>query len=346
MPVLTRVVLNSRNAKVGKSACVYRTQTSCPATCPLMGSGCYGENKAHGGQSLFDVPARNGAGDYADVLALIERMPRNGLLRLNVVGDFLAANGKPDAAYIDACNASRVRTSRRQDHCVHARLALSLARHVRLPGQRFVRDARRSRGGSRGRLAGRHRGRPRPGPGRGTSRRSLPRRAQGRHPVRHMRTLLRRQAHEADRLVHGARQRQAQGFRRSGRPARGMTPRPGTRFPERPRPGERRRLPRNRRRRPSRLRRVPPARRGPGRCPARHSVPTASRPRGAAVITRSLPEVTMPVTLYKPYVPTSPAEVAAHLRALGIRCVVPALARVHLRRISWRSAIRGGHRRR
>ena len=104
MPVLTRVVLNSRNAKVGKSACVYRTQTSCPATCPLMASGCYGENKAHGGQSLFDVPARNGAAGYADVLALIDRIPRNGLLRLNVVGDFLAVNGEPDAAYIDACN--------------------------------------------------------------------------------------------------------------------------------------------------------------------------------------------------------------------------------------------------
>ena len=95
---------NSKNAKVGKAACVYRTQASCPATCPLMGSGCYGENKAHGGQSLFDVPARNGAADYADVLALIDRIPRNGLLRLNVVGDFLAANGEPDAAYIDACN--------------------------------------------------------------------------------------------------------------------------------------------------------------------------------------------------------------------------------------------------
>ena len=93
MPVLTRVVLNSKNAKIGKAACVYRTQASCPATCPLMGSGCYGENRAHGGQSLFNVPARNGAADYADVLALIERIPRNGLLRLNVVGDFLAANG-------------------------------------------------------------------------------------------------------------------------------------------------------------------------------------------------------------------------------------------------------------
>ena len=48
MHVLTRVVLNSMNAKDGKAACVYRTQTSCPATCPLMGSGCYGENRADG----------------------------------------------------------------------------------------------------------------------------------------------------------------------------------------------------------------------------------------------------------------------------------------------------------
>ena len=104
MPVLTRVVLNSKNVKVGKATCVYRTQASCPATCPLMGSGCYGENKAHGGQSLFDLPARRGASDYADVLALTDRMPHGGLLRLNVVGDFLEANGVPDTAYIDACN--------------------------------------------------------------------------------------------------------------------------------------------------------------------------------------------------------------------------------------------------
>ena len=40
-----------------------------------MGSGCYGENKAHAGTSLFDVPARSGASHYADVLALIDRMP-------------------------------------------------------------------------------------------------------------------------------------------------------------------------------------------------------------------------------------------------------------------------------
>src|SRR5512142_1883590 len=99
MHVLTRVVLNSRNAKVGKATCIYRTQASCPATCPLMGSGCNGENKAHGGTSLFEVPARNGANDYADVLALIECMPRDGLLRLNVVGDFLTADGEPDADY-------------------------------------------------------------------------------------------------------------------------------------------------------------------------------------------------------------------------------------------------------
>ena len=73
MPVSTRVVLNSKNVKVGRSACIYRTQASCPATCPLMGGGCYGESKAHAGTSLFDVPARSGASDYADVLALIDR---------------------------------------------------------------------------------------------------------------------------------------------------------------------------------------------------------------------------------------------------------------------------------
>ena len=75
-----------------------------PDDLSAQGQRRYGENKAHGGQSLFDVPARNGAGGYADVLALIDRMPRGGLLRLNVVGDFLAANGEPGAAYIDACN--------------------------------------------------------------------------------------------------------------------------------------------------------------------------------------------------------------------------------------------------
>ena len=32
-------------------------------------------------------------------------MPPGGLLRLNVVGDFFEANGAPDTAYIEACNA-------------------------------------------------------------------------------------------------------------------------------------------------------------------------------------------------------------------------------------------------
>jgi len=140
MPVLTRVVLNSKNVKIGRSACIYRTQASSPATCPLMGSGCYGENKAHGGPSLFDVPARRGASDYADVLALIDRMPHGGLLRLNVVGDFLEATGAPDTAYIAACNAVATRRPRHQDHRLFARLAQSGAGDVHVPGQRLLRE--------------------------------------------------------------------------------------------------------------------------------------------------------------------------------------------------------------
>ena len=213
MPVLTRVVLNSRNAKVGKSACVYRTQASCPATCPLMGSGCYGENRAHGGQSLFDVPARNGAADYADVLALIDRIPRNGLLRLNVVGDFLAANGEPDAAYIDGLQRSRYDTPRHQDHRLHARLAQSGAGNVRVPGQRLLRERSGCRASPGRRLAS--------GPGerrrcgrRDATRRAVPRRTSRRDAMRHLRRVRERQADPAGRELHRARQRAQAGVGR------------------------------------------------------------------------------------------------------------------------------------
>ena len=206
MPVLTRVVLNSKNAKVGKAACVYRTQASCPATCPLMSSGCYGENRAHGGQSLFDLPARNGAADYADVLALIDRIPRNGLLRLNVVGDFLNANGAPDAAYIEACNARRYRTSRRQDHRLHARLAQSVAGDVRVPGQRLLRERPGRRKGPSQRLASGHGERRRHGR-RVATRHRVPGRTSGRDAMRLMRPVRERQADPAGRELCGARQR-------------------------------------------------------------------------------------------------------------------------------------------
>jgi hypothetical protein len=106
--VLTRVVARSRNKKTGTCAATYRTQASCPLSCPLNalsgGAGCYGANVGKNGKDLFATPATYGATDYADLLALARTMKPRALLRLNVVGDFLRADGTPDTEYIDAAN--------------------------------------------------------------------------------------------------------------------------------------------------------------------------------------------------------------------------------------------------
>lgn len=99
----TLVVANTQNRKTGPMAAVYRSQESCPTTCPLMGSGCYAEHGAGGG-GPFRLADRHGSDDLGKLRALRHTMPRGGWLRLNVSGDFLTDDGTPDAEYIDAVN--------------------------------------------------------------------------------------------------------------------------------------------------------------------------------------------------------------------------------------------------
>lgn len=96
------VTLESGNAKLGKMGATYRTQGSCPTTCPFYGNGCYARGR------IFSIPRDHGLdGEAANaaLVALIDTMPRDYTLRLNVSGDFLTETGSPDVAYIAACNA-------------------------------------------------------------------------------------------------------------------------------------------------------------------------------------------------------------------------------------------------
>ncbi len=99
MAVRTHVVLKSGNSKIGSIAATYRTQASCPTSCPLMGNGCYASGR------IFGIPQRLGREDLQAVLGLIDTLPQGRGLRLNVSGDFLTDDGTPDHDYIAACNA-------------------------------------------------------------------------------------------------------------------------------------------------------------------------------------------------------------------------------------------------
>ncbi len=107
----TLVVMGTRNSKLGGGATTYRTQGSCPTTCPLMGKGCYARGR------IFGIPERYGAeddGEYATVRALADKrgkgLPMGGLFRANVSGDLLDDQGSLDTAYADAL--SHVATER------------------------------------------------------------------------------------------------------------------------------------------------------------------------------------------------------------------------------------------
>lgn len=106
--VRTLVVAESRNSKLAhggiRPAAVYRTQGSCPISCPFYSSGCYARGR------IFGTASRLGAetgpdSDYRAVRALVDILPPGGVVRFNVSGDYLAADGRPDVAYIDATNS-------------------------------------------------------------------------------------------------------------------------------------------------------------------------------------------------------------------------------------------------
>ena len=102
----TSWTLKTRNAKTGPVAiAVSRPQTTCPTSCPLMGSGCYGESGPGGG--LFRLMARARlactSDDYSPLVDAFRAVPDGATVRLNVVGDYLL-DGAVDHAYIGATN--------------------------------------------------------------------------------------------------------------------------------------------------------------------------------------------------------------------------------------------------
>lgn len=97
MSVMTYANRRSGNHKTGPMATTFRSQDSCPTTCPLLDNGCYAKGR------IFDVSRRYGSDDVSSVLALVD-VPLPYGIRFNVSGDFLDGAGKPDKAYIEACN--------------------------------------------------------------------------------------------------------------------------------------------------------------------------------------------------------------------------------------------------
>jgi hypothetical protein len=101
MTVRTLCVRRSQNEKTGPVAlAVYRTQESCPRDCIFRGSGCYGENV---GARLFRF-AERGDDDMLELSTQIGLLHPGDVIRLNVVGDYLTAEGGPDHTYIDVTN--------------------------------------------------------------------------------------------------------------------------------------------------------------------------------------------------------------------------------------------------
>lgn len=97
--VRTLVVLQSGNEKTGRATVTYRTQDTCPTTCPLMGQGCYARGR------IFGIPERLGTvddGQYGAIRALVDTMPRDGIFRANVSGDMLDESGSLDTGYAEA----------------------------------------------------------------------------------------------------------------------------------------------------------------------------------------------------------------------------------------------------
>jgi len=104
---LTTWTTGTKNRKTGPvDLAVSRAQDSCPETCPFMGSGCYGESGPGGGLFRLINKARNVARgtDYTALVDAFASVPDGGMVRLNVVGDYLSADGSADHDYIRATN--------------------------------------------------------------------------------------------------------------------------------------------------------------------------------------------------------------------------------------------------
>jgi ferredoxin len=99
----TFFTLDTRNRKTGRvRLSTYRPHESCDPTCIFWNSGCYGENGAF---PLF-YHASKGSEDLSALIDAL-RSIRSGMVRFNVVGDYLDGEAEPDMAYIEATNEAK-----------------------------------------------------------------------------------------------------------------------------------------------------------------------------------------------------------------------------------------------
>jgi len=101
----TFTTMRTQNRKTGPVALsTLRTQTSCPTDCALFNNGCYAENSTSGGGAGPFRIAGRGASDLDDLREKLRKLRRGDVVRLNVSGDYLLADGTPDHEYIAVTN--------------------------------------------------------------------------------------------------------------------------------------------------------------------------------------------------------------------------------------------------
>lgn len=90
---VTKVTAKSGNRKTGPITTTSRSQDSCPNACPFMGNGCYAEYGPGGG--VFGLTRRYGTEEErAEVLTVADVAKADGLVRWNVSGDVMNADGE------------------------------------------------------------------------------------------------------------------------------------------------------------------------------------------------------------------------------------------------------------
>lgn len=103
----TLVVTRSENRKLGPIPTTMRPQATCPIECPLMGNGCYAENKTwNGSPSLFERTELSTNPTTLETLRARNWRKPPRAIRFNVTGDFFRADGTPDTEYIAETNAT------------------------------------------------------------------------------------------------------------------------------------------------------------------------------------------------------------------------------------------------
>ncbi len=118
MSTLTDLVVTARsaNVKTGPMPVTYRTEATCPSSCPFLGEGCYAEARA------FMIARQHGGTTTVDevVHKLGDRRADARFIRDRVSGDVLTPDGRVDMPYIRALAEIGRRTGLRVFGYTHA----------------------------------------------------------------------------------------------------------------------------------------------------------------------------------------------------------------------------------